>query len=216
MSALRGDSGAASPSLHEEKTEGTPAAVNEDAVVYPEGLKLFLITLALCLSVFLVALDSTIIATAIPKITDQFNSFDDVGWYGSAYLTTAAFQLLFGRFYSFLSMKWVYIAAISTFEIGSLIYGVAPNSTAPIVGRAIAGWGSAGLFPGALIIVANTVELEKRPVYLSIMSFNQRDQSRRRMVLLVSFLWSRHWGIRADVRVFSKRVIQPFSKEYGF
>jgi hypothetical protein len=56
----------------------------EDGVEYPTGLKLNLISLALCLSVFLIALDNTIIATAIPKITDQFNSLPDVGWYGSA------------------------------------------------------------------------------------------------------------------------------------
>ncbi|KAJ7667073.1 putative MFS multidrug transporter [Mycena rosella] len=143
-----------------------PKHVDEDAVEYPEGLKLGLITLALCLSVFLVALDNTIIATAIPKITDQFQSLDDVGWYGSAYLlTTAAFQLLFGRFYSFLSIKWVYIGAISIFELGSLICGVAPSSKALIIGRAIAGLGSAGIFSGALIIVANTVPLGKRPMY---------------------------------------------------
>ncbi|KAJ7197012.1 major facilitator superfamily domain-containing protein [Mycena pura] len=146
---------------------------NEDSegVEYPQGLTMFLITLALCLSVFLVALDNTIIATAIPKITDQFNSLDDVGWYGSAYLlTTSAFQLLFGRFYSFLSIKWVYIAAISIFELGSLICGIAPNSITLIVGRAIAGLGSAGIFSGALIIVANTVPLGKRPMYTGLVS----------------------------------------------
>lgn len=71
---------------------------DEDAVIYPSGVKLLLITLALCLSVFLVALDNTIIATAIPKITDHFNSLGDVGWYGSSYLlTTCALQLFFGK-----------------------------------------------------------------------------------------------------------------------
>ncbi|KAJ7460118.1 DHA14-like major facilitator [Mycena galericulata] len=136
---------------------------------YPHGIKLALLTFALCLSVFLLALDNTIIATAIPKITDQFHSLDDVGWYGSAYLlTTAATQLLFGKFYSFLPVKWVFVAAISTFELGSLLCGVAPNSNALIVGRAIAGLGSAGIFSGALIIVANTVPLAKRPLYTGI------------------------------------------------
>jgi len=41
---------------------------------YPSGAKLVLITVALCLSVFCMALDNTIIATAIPRITDQFHS----------------------------------------------------------------------------------------------------------------------------------------------
>jgi len=55
----------------------------EDGAEYPSGLKLGLITLALCISVFLMALDNSIIATAIPKITDEFQSLPDVGWYGS-------------------------------------------------------------------------------------------------------------------------------------
>lgn len=69
-------SAAASSVLHRVDTR-------PDGSDYPNGLKLGLITLALCLGVFLMALDNSIIATAIPHITDQFNSLDDVGWYGS-------------------------------------------------------------------------------------------------------------------------------------
>ncbi|KAJ6615514.1 major facilitator superfamily domain-containing protein [Mycena sp. CBHHK59/15] len=121
--------------------------------------------------------DNTIIATAMntrgvvtnlflqPKITDQFDSLDDVGWY---LLTTASFQLMFGKFYSFLSIKWVYITAISIFELGSFVCGIAPASKALIIGRAIAGVGSAGIFSGALIIVANVVPLRNRPLYTGL------------------------------------------------
>ena len=101
-------------------------------------MKLALITIALCLSVFCMALDNTIISTAIPRITDEFKAIDDVGWYGSAYLlTTCAFQLFFGKLYTFLSIKWVYIVAIAIFEVGSAVCGAAPNSPALIVGRAV-------------------------------------------------------------------------------
>ncbi|EGP85536.1 unnamed protein product [Zymoseptoria tritici ST99CH_3D7] len=133
---------------------------------YPTGLKLTLITLALCLSVLCMALDNTIISTAIPRITDQFNSIDDVGWYGSSYLlTTCALQLFFGKLYTFYSIKTIYLTALVIFEIGSAVCGAAPNSIALIIGRAIAGVGSAGIFSGAILIVANTVPLEKRPIY---------------------------------------------------
>ncbi|KAI0898172.1 putative efflux pump [Annulohypoxylon nitens] len=141
----------------------------EDGTEYPTGMKLFLITLALCLGVFLMALDNSIIATAIPKITDAFHSLPDVGWYGSAYLlTTAALQLLFGKFYTFLSIKWVFLAAISIFELGSLICGVAQNSVTLIIGRAVAGLGSAGIMSGALLILAHSVPLAKRPMYTGL------------------------------------------------
>jgi MFS family permease len=63
--------------------------------------------------------DRTIIGTAIPKITDEFHSIDDVGWYASAYLlTTCAFQLFYARIYSFYSPKWVLLSAIIIFETG--------------------------------------------------------------------------------------------------
>ncbi|KAK4552984.1 MFS sugar transporter [Recurvomyces mirabilis] len=139
----------------------------DDDIEYPKALQLTLITVALCLSVFCMALDNTIISTAIPRITDQFKSIDDVGWYGSAYLlTTCAFQLFFGKLYTFLSIKWIYLIAIFIFEVGSAICGAAPNSTSLIIGRAIAGLGSAGIFSGAILIVTQTVPLAKRPTYM--------------------------------------------------
>lgn len=83
-------------------------------------------------------------------------------------LTTCAFQLLFGKFYTFFSIKWVYLIAIGIFELGSLVCGAAPTSVALIIGRAVAGLGSAGVFSGALVIVAYTVPLVKRPIYTGI------------------------------------------------
>ncbi|KAH8166067.1 hypothetical protein CIB48_g2191 [Xylaria polymorpha] len=146
-----------------------PTETREDGTEYPTGVKLTLISAALCLSVFLIALDNSIIATAIPAITVEFHSLGDVGWYGSAYLlTTAALQLLFGKFYTFLSLKWVYLTAIFIFEVGSLICGVAQNSVTLIIGRAIAGLGSAGLFSGALLILAHSVPLATRPLYTGL------------------------------------------------
>jgi hypothetical protein len=67
-------------------------------IIYPKGAKLVVIIIALCLAVFLVALDQTIIATAIPRITDRFNSVDDIGWYGSvsaSYFNFFHFRQLF-------------------------------------------------------------------------------------------------------------------------
>ncbi|GME66062.1 MFS general substrate transporter [Neofusicoccum parvum] len=124
---------------------------------------------ALCLAVFCVALDNTIIATAIPKITSDFHSLEDVGWYGSAYLiATCAVQLLFGKLYNVFPIKWVFMIALLIFEVGSLVCAVAPNSVALIVGRVVAGLGSAGLFSGALITIAFSTPVETRPAYVGM------------------------------------------------
>lgn len=69
------------------------------------------------------------------------------------------------RLYTFYSIKTVYLTAIVVFEVGSAVCGAAPTSNALIVGRAVAGIGSAGIFSGALVIIAYTVPLVKRPIY---------------------------------------------------
>ena len=142
-----------------------------DSSSYPTGLRLAIIIIGLELAVLCVALDNTIIATAIPRITDDFHALSDVGWYGSAYLLTlSAFQLFFGRLYNIFNIKWTFLIALFIFELGSLVCGVAPNSMALIVGRAVAGLGSAGLFSGSMIILAFTTPLEKRPLYTSLIT----------------------------------------------
>ncbi|ORY18399.1 MFS transporter [Clohesyomyces aquaticus] len=149
---------------------GSTAPLDDGAVTeYPDKTKLTIIVFALCLVVFLMALDNAIIATAIPRITDQFHSLTDVGWYGSAYLlTTAALQLQFGKFYTYLSIKYTFLMAVAIFELGSLLCGAARSSTMLIVGRAIAGLGAAGIYSGAAIILANSVPLPQRPAYIGL------------------------------------------------
>ncbi|KAF7960966.1 hypothetical protein EAE96_000636 [Botrytis aclada] len=147
-----------------------PVSVNKEQE-YPEGLKLVTIILALCLAVFLVALDQTIISTAIPKITDHFQSTGDIGWYGSSYLLTkAALQPSFGRIYSIFNIKYTFLAAIAIFELGSLICATATSSNMLIIGRAIAGAGVGGLFTGSIIIVVYSLPLRKRPLAMGIIS----------------------------------------------
>lgn len=74
-----------------------------------------------------------------------------MGWYNGAYLLTCcAFQLLYGKIYTFYSIKYTLLASIFLFEIGSAICGAAPNSVAFIIGRAISGIGAAGVFAGTV------------------------------------------------------------------
>ncbi|KAK2597662.1 hypothetical protein N8I77_012434 [Diaporthe amygdali] len=134
-------------------------------VVYPKRPTQILILTSLCLSVFLVALDQTIIAPALGAITAEFESVKDIGWYGSSYLlTTTALQPLYGKLYNSFSVKIIYLLAVFVFEVGSLVCAVAPSSTAFIVGRAVAGMGTAGLFSGSIVILAYTLPLRQRPL----------------------------------------------------
>lgn len=156
-------------SIHSNERSPSPAKIAEvttDEDDYPPKKKVLVIVGMMMIVQFLGSLDRLILATAIPKITDHFNSLSDVGWYASAYLLTmSAFQLPLGRVYTFYNPKTVYIACIGIFELGSLICGAAPNSPTLIVGRAIAGVGAAGLFSGAVAIIVHIIPLEKRPAY---------------------------------------------------
>ncbi|KAG8923237.1 hypothetical protein FRC02_011279 [Tulasnella sp. 418] len=132
---------------------------------YVTGFRLFLIFIGMIMSIFLVALDQTIVATAIPVIASQFNALEEVTWIASAYfLTQAGFILTYGQLLSAVSTKWVYLVAVILFEIGSLICGVAPNMKVLIFGRAFAGVGAAGIFVACLSIIAQITRLEQRPV----------------------------------------------------
>ncbi|EOO00201.1 putative major facilitator superfamily transporter protein [Phaeoacremonium minimum UCRPA7] len=140
-----------------------------DPMDYPTGVRLTFIIVALVLSIFLVSLDMTIVATAIPRITDEFGGLDDVAWYGSAFfMTLGGFQSAWGKAYKYFPLKITFLLSIFVFELGSLICGVAPNSTALIVGRAIAGLGAAGIGSGAYTIIAFAAEPKKRPMFTGI------------------------------------------------
>ncbi|CAD6921657.1 unnamed protein product [Tilletia controversa] len=157
-----------SGSFTDEKKQSSE--VSPSAEEYPTGVKFALICLACALFVFIVAIDQTIVSTAIPVVTNQFNSFSDVGWYGSAYLlTSTAFQPLFGRLYANFSVKWIYLVSFAIFEVGSLICALATDSPMFIVGRAIAGLGLAGGYSGSLIIITMIAPLEVRPLLTSAM-----------------------------------------------
>ena len=137
---------------------------------YPAAFRLAMIIMALALSIFLVALDMTIVATAIPRITDQFHSLDQVGWYGSAFfLTIASFQTTWGKAYKYFPLKSTFLGSILIFEIGSLVCAVAGNSTTLIVGRAIAGAGGAGIASGAYTIIAFSAPPKQRPAFTGIL-----------------------------------------------
>ena len=70
---------------------------------------------------------------------------------------------MFGTLYKLFPVKYVFLVAIVLFEIGSAVCGTAPNSASLIIGRAIAGLGSAGVFSGSLVIIALSVSLDQRP-----------------------------------------------------
>lgn len=91
--------------------------VSEDLKAYPTGWKLAIIIGSLSFGTLLVAIDNTILAVAVPRITTVFNSLKDTGWYGSAYLLSiTALQPTFGICYKYFDVKTTYLTSITIFE----------------------------------------------------------------------------------------------------
>ncbi|KAJ2896437.1 uncharacterized protein MKZ38_005564 [Zalerion maritima] len=158
------------PRKKKKKKELSAAEEDEAGKEYPPMKKVIPVAICLVFTMLLFSLDRTIVATATPKITDDFNSVDDIGWYASAYMMTGcATQLVFGKIYTFYPSKWVFLFSVSVFELGSLVCGVAPSSAVFIVGRAVAGMGTGGIFSGSIVLLLNLVPLRKRPIFMALM-----------------------------------------------
>ncbi|KAM3511608.1 hypothetical protein MY11210_004762 [Beauveria gryllotalpidicola] len=157
-------------SVLKKKAEEAEKAAAAAAPEYIHGWKLFSVMVAITLACFLYLLDVSILVTAIPKITSDFHSLTDIGWYGATYnLASAALQPLSGKFYTYFHAKWTFLAFFLVFEIGNLLCGVATSSTMIIVGRTVAGAGASGLTNGSFAIVTACAPMEKRPQLMGIL-----------------------------------------------
>ncbi|KAJ5430736.1 Major facilitator superfamily domain general substrate transporter [Penicillium cf. griseofulvum] len=158
--------------LVEKQNESEISSPSDDAELkreYPSGLAVTLILTSVTLAYFLFFLDLAVISTATPAITSQFDSLVDVGWYGGAYqLGSAAFQPLSGKIYSRFSIKWTFLVFFVIFEVGSAICGAAHSSAMFIVGRVIAGIGSAGVANGAMTTISAVLPTQKQALFMGL------------------------------------------------
>jgi MFS family permease len=77
-------------------------------------------------------------------------------------------QPTLGKIYTYWNTKYLFLLSFLVFEIGSTLCAAAPNSMTLIIGRAIAGAGYGGLYTGVLLIIVDTVPLQRRPLYMSL------------------------------------------------
>ncbi|PKS04988.1 hypothetical protein jhhlp_008354 [Lomentospora prolificans] len=128
-----------------------------------------MVVAAITPTMLLVSLDRIIMSTAIPKITDDLKSIQDIGWYGSSYqLAACSTQLLFSRLYQYFDNKLLFLLCLGLFEAGSILCATASASITVILGRVVSGLGSAGIMSGAIAIMIPLVPLEKRVFYQGI------------------------------------------------
>lgn len=143
----------------------------EDETTYPTGLRFWLIMLCNSLVLAFIGLDMSIVATAVPSITDEFHTVADVGWYSSAFrLCACSFAFLFGRVYTLFPLRPVYMASIVIFMLGSLMGATAPSSAVFVISRAVCGLGTAGAIQGCFYMLVHVVPLRKRPLVVGLLN----------------------------------------------
>ncbi|KAH9833497.1 major facilitator superfamily domain-containing protein [Rhodofomes roseus] len=131
--------------------------------------KVIAVFCGLSLCILVSTLDSTIVATALPTISDAFNAGSVVSWVPSAYLlTSTAFQPLYGRFSDIFGRKASLCLAMLLFMLGSILAGFSRSIVQLIIFRGIAGAGGGAIVSVGQIVISDVVTLRDRGKYQGI------------------------------------------------
>ena len=153
------------PSEQLQIDEGSSPAESEEETVYPTGRRLIAIFGAVLILNASVGLDTSIVAVTIPRLSDEFKSIDDIAWYSTALrLVLCSFLFLFGKAYTLFKVKPLLVMSIAVYQSGNLLATFAPTSIAFIIGRAITGFGCAGILGGIFTTLTRSFPLRHRPL----------------------------------------------------
>ncbi|KAI8866936.1 MFS general substrate transporter [Ramicandelaber brevisporus] len=124
----------------------------------------------ICLATLMGALDNTIVSTAMPAISSQFEAFESISWVATIYLLAAtSLQPVVGKFSDIFGRKVVYIGSIIVFLIGSALCGAAQSIGMLIGARAVQGVGAAGLFGISMIIILDLTSVQEASMYTGML-----------------------------------------------
>lgn len=146
----------------------TAASASPDATVAASPLgarEKRLVLVSLCLALFMVMLDGTVVNTALPKMQASLGaSVSGLQWIVDGYvLALASFMLTGGTLGDRFGRRRMLITGIAIFTVGSVLCGLAPSAGALVAARFLQGIGAAALMPGTLSILSNvfTVPAER-------------------------------------------------------
>lgn len=118
---------------------------------------------ALILSMALVAMDTTIVATAVPQVVADLGGFTQIGWVFSVYLLAQTVTIpIYGKLADLYGRKPILVFGVSVFLLGSLLSAVAWNMVALIVFRAIQGFGAGSIGATVNTVAGDIYSVEER------------------------------------------------------
>jgi EmrB/QacA subfamily drug resistance transporter len=121
------------------------------------------ILLSMMLSVGLVAIDSTILATAVPAIVEDLGGFSQFPWLFSVFLLAQAVSVpIYAKFSDQFGRKPIMLTGVGLFLLGSILCGIAWSMPALIVFRGLQGLGAGAIMPTSMTIVGDLYSLAER------------------------------------------------------
>jgi EmrB/QacA subfamily drug resistance transporter len=157
------------------RAASAPAAPSNPGGDYLSHRQILVVMGGLMAGMFLAALDQSIVAVALPKITSELGGLDKLSWVVTAYLlTSTAATPLWGKISDLRGRRPMFQAAIVVFLIGSLICGFSPEIAGfldvsginvMIAGRAVQGLGAGGLMALALAVIGDVIPPRERGKY---------------------------------------------------
>jgi len=122
-----------------------------------------IIMLSVMASMFLVALDQTIIATALGKIVEDFNAFDSLSWIITAYLLTTTITVpIAGKLSDLFGRRILLLIGVAVFGVASLMSGLAGDINQLVLWRAVQGVGGGIITANAFTIIGDLFAARER------------------------------------------------------
>lgn len=108
------------------------------------------------LAMLLAALDQTIVATALPRIVEEFNGLSHLSWVFTAYMLASTITVpIYGKLSDIYGRKWLYVGAVGVFLVGSILSGAAQSMIQLIIFRGIQGIGGGGIMVNSLASISD-------------------------------------------------------------
>ncbi|MGA0862771.1 MAG: MDR family MFS transporter [Ilumatobacteraceae bacterium] len=129
--------------------------------------RLFLVLGALATATMLAALETSIIATALPTITGEFGAFESFAWVGTAYIVTSAVSTpILGKLSDIYGRRTIFQTTMAVFLVGSLLCGAAQTMGQLIAARAFQGMGGGGIQALAFAVMGDILPPRERGRYI--------------------------------------------------
>ncbi len=121
------------------------------------------VLMALMLTTGLIAIDATILATAVPSVVQELGQFDQFPWLFSVYLLAQAVSVpIYSKLADMIGRKPIILLGVGLFLLGSVLAGLAWNMTSLIVFRVVQGLGAGAAAPMAMTIVGDIYSVAER------------------------------------------------------